>query len=510
MSLETGLRLQIDPRHVARLAGHPLLRRATRRATRKLYCVYYDTPGLDLWRAGVTLRLLRSGKHWIQTVSSGGSVAAGLHQQRVIETAIATPLPDFNALDASDVAAHFSSLELRAELKPLMVADFTRSSCMLAPADGVAIEAGIDHGIIKSGDATAPVCELALEMRTGPVWRAYQVAMQLLESVPLLVEDRSTAERGIALHRLAPPKPLKTPPSPLVANMSCNEAFKALVLTCVAHYTANQRGMLERADPEYLHQLRVALRRLRSVFSTFAPLFPPGVLESPIAETRRLARALGEARDWDVLVAETLPPIAAHYAHHAGLTALALSAADLRRRASRAARRAVISAPGQGLLLALGAWISAETWRAALDDAQQLELERPAVEFAQTVLGAALKRVRRRGRNFAQLAPTELHRLRIAAKKLRYAAEFFAPLFDQKAVRDYRAKLSHLQETLGSYNDAVKMTHLAACAGRTLKGVPANEARGIILGWSAGMQHAGTRYLRRIWKDFCRSEPFWK
>ena len=452
----------------------------------------------------------RAGERWIQTVTYGGHAAGGWHERKQTEHAITTQFPNFSLLEGGEIAAAFASLELRAQLKPLIVSEFTRTSCVLTPAAGVAIEARIDCGRLKSGDATAPVCELELEVKTGPAWRVFQVAMQLLETVPLLVEDHSKAERGMALHRLAPAKPRKTPPSPLVANMSCNDAFKALLLMCVAHYTVNQHGMLKGADPEYLHQLRVALRRLRSVFSIFAPLFPPAVLEPPIAETRRLARTLGEARDWDVFVAETLPPVAARYANHAGLTGLARAAAVQRRAAARLARRAVIAAPGQGLLLALGAWVSAATWLEALDDAQQLALQQPAVEFAQTVLGEAFKRVRRRGRNFATLAPADLHRLRIAAKKLRYATEFFAPLFDQKAAHDYRTVLARLQDTLGSYNDAVKMTHLAECAGRALRGAPANEARGIMLGWSAGMQHAGTSYLQRVWKDFRSADPFWK
>ena len=305
-------------------------------------------------------------------------------------------------------------------------------------------------------------------------------------------------------------KPRKTPVSPLVAGISCNEAFKALMLTCIAHYMANERGMLADTDPEYLHQLRVALRRLRSVFSTFAPLFPDSVLEPPITESRRLALSLGEARDWDVFVGETLPPIRSHYANHAGLAALADAAARLRHAANRRAQRAVASAQGQGLLLALGAWISAETWLDALDDARRAALERPAIDYGRSALEAALKRVRKRGRDFAALAPAELHRLRIAAKKLRYATEFFAPLFDHRQAREYRAVLARLQDALGSYNDATKMTHFAGLASRRHRGAPATEARGIMSGWGAAMQHSDTRYLRRIWKEFRSAEPFWK
>ena len=124
-------------------------------------------------------------------------------------------------------------------------------------------------------------------------------------------------------------------------------------------------------------------------------------------------------------------------------------------------------------------------------------------------LAAALKRVRKRGRKFAHLAPADLHRLRISAKKLRYATEFFAPLFDEKAARDYRAALARLQDALGSYNDAVKMTALAEQASRGLTGAAVDEARGIMLGWRAGVEDAGTRYLKRVWKDFRAAEPFW-
>jgi CHAD domain-containing protein len=145
-----------------------------------------------------------------------------------------------------------------------------------------------------------------------------------------------------------------------------------------------------------------------------------------------------------------------------------------------------------------------------MSEAQRGELQRPAAEFARTVLDAALKRVSKRGRHFASLAPRELHRLRIAAKKLRYAAEFFAPLYDADQTRDYRAALARLQDTLGVYNDAVTVTRLAERASRGLKGAAANEARGIMLGWSAGMQDAGTRHLKRIWNDFRAAKPFWK
>ncbi len=527
MSVEIELKLQVEPRHIARLRHHPLFKRATHSASRKLYSIYYDTPDLRLWRAGIALRLRRESapagsrrgsrlgdasvreSGWIQTVKSGGGAVAGLHQRNESEAEVATQFPDFSAIDDAELAAHFASPELRARLKPVVVTEFTRLSCMLLPAQGVAIEASIDHGIIKSGDATETVCELELEVKAGSAWRAHQAALQLLQAAPLRVEDRSKAERGIALHQRTPHTPLKAPPSPVAAGMTSNDAFKGLVRSCLVHYTANQRGMLAGSDPEYLHQMRVTLRRLRSVFSTFSPLFPAAVLAPPASEIRWLAQKLGPARDWDVFVAETLPAVTARHNRHAGMVAVARSAARLRRAASRSARRAVASARGQGLLLALGGWLSAETWLEALDEAERNEVGRVVTDFARAVLDAALKRVLKRGRHFDGLAPLELHRLRIAAKKLRYAAEFFAPLYDGDKARDYRIALTRLQDALGTYNDAVTVTRLAERASRGLKAASSNQARGIMLGWSAGMQEAGTQHLKRIWKKFRAAPPFW-
>lgn len=510
MPVETELKLLIEPRHVARLRQHPLFKHAAHNTLRKLYGVYYDTPELDLWRAGITLRLRREGSRWVQTVKSGGSVTAGLHQRNEEETGVAAPFPDFTAITGAGLAARFAPPRLRTQLKPAIVTEFSRASCMLRPAHGIAIEASIDQGIIKGGDATETVCELELEIKAGPPWRAYQTALQLLAAVPLQVEDRSKAGRGFALDGSVPRTPCRAELSPLTARTSSNEAFKLLVQSCLAQFIANQRGMLDTDDPEYLHQVRVALRRLRSVLTTFLPLFPECALAEPMAETRWLAATLGPARDWDVFTVETLPPITARYTKHPGMAVLSGSASRLRRAADRAARRAVASARGQGLLLAFGGWLSAETWLTVMDDAQRAELARPVAGFARVVLAAAHARVLKRGKRFSRLAPPELHRLRIAAKKLRYVAEFFAPLFDERHARDYRAALARLQDGLGAYNDAATVTRLAAHAGDGTRRSAVNEARGIILGWSAGKQHAGTRHLNRSWKEFRASRLFWE
>lgn len=510
MPLETELKLSIAPADVGRLLRHKLVKAGADRARRRLYSVYYDTPNLDLWRAGATLRLRRDGRRWVQTVKSGGGVSAGLHERHEFESPVASPAPDFAALEASDVAAHFSSHELRARLKPSIVTDFTRTSCLVSPAAGVVIELAVDRGSIRCGKHHAPISEIELEMKAGPAWRAHQIALELIADVPLFVEDRSKAQRGIALLTGEEERPVKPGHSQVAPGMLATDVFKALILACLSHYTANQRGMLETDDPEYLHQMRVALRRLRSVFSTFAPLFPPAAVAAPVAEARWLSRILGDARDWDVFATQTLPPLRERYAEDAGLARLARATARQRSLANRRARTAVASARGQGLVIGLSAWVTAETWQEALDDAQLLAMHRPADEFARATLDRCLKRVLTRGRKFARLAPAELHRLRISAKKLRYATEFFSPLFEAQAAAGFRSALMRLQDELGAYNDAVKTAEFAARASRGLRGAPVDKAVGILLGWGAGTQDSGARHLKRVWKSFRGEAPFWK
>ncbi|HUO43484.1 MAG TPA: CHAD domain-containing protein [Burkholderiales bacterium] len=510
MPVETELKLLIDPQHIARLRRHPLFKRGRRLAPQKLYSVYYDTPDLALWRHGVALRLRRAGRRWVQTVKGGGSVVAGLHQRPETEAAIDDAVPDFAAIEDPMLARYFSTRKLRARLKPAVVTRFTRASYLLQPQPGVVIEASLDRGTLEGGGRSEPICELELEMKSGPAWHAHQVALQLLATAPLLAADRSKAERGFDLHRNAAPKPRKARASPLTPDMTCRDAFEALVEAGLAHFLANQHGLLNDDDPEYLHQMRVALRRLRSVLATFAPLFTEDVLAARVTEIRRLSAVLGRARDWDVFVTETLPPLTQRYAKHAGIAAFCHRAAWLRMYADRAARRAVGSRRGQHFILASGAWLLAGDWFARLDAAQRAALLRPVTVFAREVLDGAHARVLKRGRHFGRLTPPKLHRLRIAAKKLRYAADFFAPLYDRRRVSRFRDTLAQLQDALGSFNDAVTTARLVEEARRGLTSASAREARGILLGWSGGVQHSGGRHLKLLWDKWRAMSPFWK
>ena len=506
---ETELKLRVPPEAARRIRAHPLLRGRVRPVVRKLHSIYFDTPGLDLWQQGVALRLRRSGGHWLQTVKGGGTVQAGLHERVEIETEVAGPYPDCTRIAEGALTRIFASRELRAQLKPVFVTEFSRSSRLIELTPGVAVEVSMDRGEIKSGDVAEPVCELELELKSGSAWQLYEFALKLLEAVPLRVENRSKAERGYALFRGERPAPAKASTAALAADMTVSVAFKTIAWTTLNHLQANEHGMLEGRDPEYLHQMRVALRRLRSVFSVFAAVLPETTTEPLVAEFRWLGGALSPARDWDVFVSETLPPIREAFAEHAALAQFARECARLRREANRKARRAVASVRYERLVLDFAAWLAAEKWVSEAAETPLATPGSPAREFAAVVLERRYARVRKRGRKLRQLSAAELHRLRIAVKKLRYAMDFLVTLFAAKRARDMLSHLARLQNILGAMNDAAAVERLVHDAFGARAGRATSEARGIVLGWSHGRALTLRRELRGAWKAFRAAEIFW-
>ncbi len=313
-------------------------------------------------------------------------------------------------------------------------------------------------------------------------------------------------ERKLPVPRAAP---VKARAAALAADRSVNDAFKAVLWANLAHLQANERGMLEGRDPEYLHQMRVALRRMRAAFSVFAPLFPEAVTAPLVAELKWLAGALGPARDWDVFVTETLPAIAADSGEHAQLGALGKRCARLRRAAHRRAHGAVASKRHQRLMLSLAGWLAAEAWLTRMDEAARARLAGPARGFAGVVLEKRYAQVRKRGRKLAQLDASELHRLRIAVKKFRYATDFFAGLYRARRVREMRERLVRLQNILGAMNDAATVENMTGTVFRGAGNRSAKKARDILLAWSRGRAATLKRELKGAWKEFRSAEKFW-
>lgn len=317
-----------------------------------------------------------------------------------------------------------------------------------------------------------------------------------------------------ALARLSAPRggrgrPVKSRPAALTPAMTVSSAFRAVLAAGLAHLLANERGLLRDTDPEYLHQARVALRRLRSALDVFSPPLPERVMAPAARELKWLASCLGPARDWDVFIGETLPPVVEVFGAHRGLEAFGARCKRLRRGAGARARRAAGSSRYRRLKRSLSAWLASEGWLARLPGAAQVAVEGAIAGHAGDVLEKRYRRVRKRGRRLDERSRAELHRLRIAVKKFRYATDFFSGLHKGKRVREMLRRLARLQDILGAMNDAATAADLTAQGCRGTRGETMLEARRILLGWSRGRAATLRGELKNAWKTFCDADRFW-
>lgn len=233
---------------------------------------------------------------------------------------------------------------------------------------------------------------------------------------------------------------------------------------------------------EYVHQARVALRRLRAALRLYRRVcvLPPELA----AGLRALAAALGPVRDLDVLCDEILPPIAPQY-DDAGRWQTGRRVLEARRIAGRAAMRAALTAAHPGAwLLGCHRWLLLRGWRAA-PEARRFVQRSPLADWAARALRRGHRAVLRDARRFAAMSPSERHALRIRVKRQRYAAEFFAPLYPGRAHVRYRACLSAAQEGLGRAND-VRMAVRVLQSLRPALGDMGAFARGWLTAREAG------------------------
>jgi inorganic triphosphatase YgiF len=512
---ELEIKFAIAPDDIPRLARLPLLRHCTagRTVTRKMHSVYYDTPEHDLQRAGAGLRLRREGTRWVQTLKSGGRVEAGLHQRDEMETEVPAQLLDYRMLVASQVSEALADPARRARLQPVFIADFTRSLRQIEPTPGTVLEMAVDQGTISAGDASVPVSEIELELKAGLPESALDFAVALAQELPLRLEPRSKAERGYALAEGRAEAPVKAVAPELTAAMSPAEALRTIVFGCVAQLQANEAGVIAGRDVEYLHQARVAMRRLRSALTVFRRGFPRAAFEDLLPELRWLDGALGPARDWDVFALSTLPQVALAFGDD-GLHTLAERTAALRATAGALAADALRLPRYPAALLKLVSAFHRQPWLAVDDANAQAARAEPLETFAQTVLSRRHRKVLKAARRVLKsnrahdFDHAQLHQLRIEIKKLRYAAEFFAALYGRK-VKPYTAGLAGLQELLGGLNDAATVERLCQALRRDDDRHVESEAIGLTRGWAAAAARAHLEQLPRAWKAFRDVDPFW-
>lgn len=476
----------------------------------KLTSLYFDTPHLTLLQAGAALRVRRpagigKSRRWVQTLKGGGAVQGGMHVREEQEWPVARPLPDLSKLKP---LPGLPWSDIGPQLVPVFSTVFQRSLWQITYQGGE-IEAALDRGQVQCGERQEAILELELELKAGAPAVLYQLALELAAVAPLAPDPVSKAERGYRLFQDLALAPTKAGVPALQAAQTVEQAFLVIVWNCLEQLQRNQRGVLEQSDPEFIHQMRVALRRLRSALSLFSSAVPRASWEAWADELRWLATELGAARDWDVLEEELLPPLMAQLEARKPLTYLPQRVKKERLKARRKARSAASSMRYGALVLTLARWLEARPWRAGLNTEQAALLDSAIRPLAEMLLERRHQQVQRRGRHLARLSDPQRHRLRVTAKKLRYAAEFFANLYPRKATRRYIQALAGLQDVLGALNDNATALNSAAQLCERAHDPRCRQEAGILIGWSASVMGRLLQAMGQAWKAYRRRRPFW-
>jgi triphosphatase len=508
--VETELKLLLSPEDLRLALRHAAVAalRAGRGRTDRLVSVYYDTPDGALVRGGVALRVREMRGRWVQTVKGGGVAAGGLHEREELEWRLPGATPDPGLLAGTRFEELFASDAVRDRLAPVFRTDFERVARPLAWPDGTRAELALDRGTVAAGARSAPISEMELELRSGDATHLFELAQALAADLPLRLGHASKAERGYALARLVRPAPQKQQRIELDPAMPVAAAMRTIAVACVAQVQANETGFLAGRDPEYLHQLRVGLRRLRSCMALVRKHVPSGRIEPLVEELRWLGRALNPARDWDVFMTETLPPLLNAFPSDPGLVALRARGIRVRRASNAAARDHVRSARYTRLLLAVGGALARQDLAALT--AGTGELSEPIEAFATRLIARRHAKLRKRGAALRAATPEARHAARIAAKRLRYAAEFFASLYSPKRAKRYIAALEDIQDTLGLLNDLAIAERLLADAASGTKQALDPRSMGIVTGWCAAVAHHALARVGPDWKRFKSAKEFWE
>jgi triphosphatase len=456
-------------------------------AIKALRSTYFDTPDGALDAAGFSLRIREAGGARIQTVKADGGRAAGLFARPEWERPVDGDMPVLD--DGTPIRALLR--EAADAIAPAFTVAVERRIWML-PAEGGAIEVALDRGAVTAGDRTTPICEIEFELSGGSPVALFALARTIDAIAPVRLGILSKADRGYRL--LAPPPLLeKAQGVRLSDDMTAGDAFRRIAQSCLRHYRLNEDILLDRREASALHQARVALRRLRTAIATHKPFLEDAAFDRLAGELRWLTAILGDARDIDVML-DRAPPGRLH------------DRLVRARDGAYAAVEAALATPRiRALMIDLAEWIDAGEW---LDDPDLADdRDRPARVFAAKALDTSRRRVKKRGRHLSELDDEERHEVRKAAKKLRYAAEFFAGLFGEKRERRrHRAfvdALAELQDQLGLLNDlatAPQMLDRLGLADDPDAGPVLGKARRKKLLQAAAEAHDGLVDAKRFWR----------
>jgi triphosphatase len=518
VSREVELKLELPVAEAARLLERSFNRLEGNQGIKQhLVSVYFDTAKQALRKRGLTLRIRSGGERRVQTIKAVDTASACIFDRLEWETEIEGNKPDLKAAAQTPVG---DLLQSRAPklLAPIFETVMDRTTWSVKHG-GSEIEVALDEGRVSAHGSTQPIAELELELKRGSPTDLFALARSLDCVKDLEIGVLSKSERGYALADGDEPGSFKAESIALGPTLPAAEGFQIIVRACIRHFRLNEPLLVARRSADTLHQARVAIRRLRSALSLFEPMVTDQKYKRLKRRLRDVSHQFGEARNLDVFIADTpvpdvdkggqLPP----FALKPGVQAQAE-----RQHAYERVINTLQSKRFRQFMQDLVAWIQTGPWRISDEPKSRAARDQNIEDFAAFVLKRRRRKLKRHGRHLERLTPQERHRIRIEAKNLRYASEFFSELFSgrkhRKRYRVFITALGDLQAGLGDLNDIQNEQEIAAeLASHKITSASRSRARHAATG-HLGDQDKRTAALListcEAHQRFSEAKPFWK
>lgn len=359
-----------------------------------------------------------------------------------------------------------------------------------------------------------PFREAEMELVTGHVGALFDLTQELFPEGGLRFSRLSKSARGYLLASdgviIPPLAPRNARQVAITAEQSAELVVRDVLRECLDQIAANLEFCRDSDAPEGPHQLRIGLRRLRSAFAVFAPIIGTPEMTRLNDEARWLGQEVGDQRDLDVALSDLLAPEALACPGETGFDVLA-TALTARGTAHRKYLRGTLAcARVQSFVIDMARFTETRGWLVADDFAQTARLAQPVQQAADAALDDLWKKTHKRARHIETLSVEARHALRKQLKKMRYAMEFFSPIYPDKRVKLFLSRLKSLQEIFGDLNDLAMAEALLNGPEAPARDHPdAQRAVGRILGGRTVKAAHGWVHAQALWLELKHTRPFW-
>ena len=411
-----------------------------------LQAVYIDTADFLLSQAGLALRLRKEGRQWVQTLKARGAHELERLEHNVVLAHRGSGIPQW---DISLHQTHLAGVALKkilddhpsAVLQVLYETDIWRRSIKINTRQAE-IEYALDQGVIRTTSSTGhilelPVMELEIELLKGDPLVVLEHAQMMVSRFKATIDTRSKAQRGTQLAQGLTRSPIvKSKPVSLKGKRE-GAQLAALINSCLSQVLSNSSEInlgLDHYD-EYIHQLRIGLRRLR-VLLKFLNLEHIALEAKDHQTLLKIFSALGIYRDSNFLKAKLLPRL------------VLASAPDFEWNDQFDLKHPAIyikDSQFQKLLLSVMKIALLVERSDTIEEGFQLRV----FSYLKTIYRDS----RKIAKKFENVEDIKRHDLRKNLKKLRYLLEFFKDFYAPSKYKSYNKALGCILEDLGSYND---------------------------------------------------------